>query len=308
MNAEKPALRIAAATCVKHARRMTHRRPPPHLRGCLAAVLALLAACAAVPAGARAATTGTVTVAYEGFAHGLIVLKLSATLTMTKAGYTGRLTMRTAGMVGWLVHMDNDSQVAGRFADGQAVPLTYDSTGSMRGVARTTHITYQNGVPHVAVLYPPVELDRTAVPADQTAATMDTLSAMAALMREAGERGTCDGTAKLFDGRRLTALTAHTVGPETLPASSKSPYAGPTLRCDFEGVRLAGFVKADSEAQQRLPRRGTAWLAPLVPGAPPVPVRVAFENKLLGQVMLYLTSVSGSPGAVAQNAGGVQMR
>jgi hypothetical protein len=39
----------------------------------------------------------------------------------------------------------------------------------------------------------------------------------------------------------------------------------------------------------------------MVPGAPPVPVKVIFENKILGEVTLYLTSVTGGPGAtVAQ--------
>ena len=47
----------------------------------------------------------------------------------------------------------------------------------------------------------------------------------------------------------------------------------------------------ENEDSLRKPRHGTAWLAAVLPGAPPVPVRVAFDNKLLGQVMLYLTSV-----------------
>jgi hypothetical protein len=32
----------------------------------------------------------------------------------------------------------------------------------------------------------------------------------------------------------------------------------------------------------------------MVPGAPPVPVRIAFENDLLGQVTLYVTAASGA--------------
>jgi hypothetical protein len=39
----------------------------------------------------------------------------------------------------------------------------------------------------------------------------------------------------------------------------------------------------------------------MVPGAPPVPVKVIFENRILGHVTLYLTSVTGGPvSAVAQ--------
>jgi hypothetical protein len=255
-------------------------------------------------ATASAATTGTLSATYDGYAHGVVALRLTASFNFTPGAYSGRLEFHTAGMLGWMVHTESDSQVEGRFTSGQGVgvtPLRYDNTGVQHGVNRLTRIIYQNGTPTITAIAPPVEQERTPVAPAQTMHTIDTLSAIALLMRQVGQTGKCDGTAQTFDGRRLTDLVAHTVGDEKLPAQRKFGFDGDTLRCDFVGTQMAGFVKNQDEDTLRRPKHGSAWLAPLVAGAPPVPVKVIFENQKLGLVTLYLTSVSGSSGAVAQN-------
>jgi hypothetical protein len=264
--------------------------------------------CLLSPWPAGAASTGTLSMQFDGYAHGLIALKMAGDLTLDKGGYSGRLTLRTAGMVNWFSHMDSDSAVRGRFSASGVEPAQFDSTGTTRGAARAMHIVYQAGIPHIVQQVPPVDDARTPVPPADSAGTIDTLSAIALLVHQVAERGTCDGAVRMFDGRRVTALTARTVGYETVSLSGKTRFNGRALRCDFDGVRVAGFIKTDDMAQQRRMRHGSAWLAPVVPGAPPVPVKVVFDNKVLGQVTLYLTEVSGSPGAVAQNAAGVPVQ
>jgi hypothetical protein len=264
----------------------------------------LLAFAVAHPAPARAASTGTLNMQFDGYAHGLIVLKVAGTLELTEGGYAGQLSLRTAGMINWLSHMDSNSHVQGRFRGADVLPAHYDSVGTARGVFREMHLGFPDGNPAIEHQVPPVDDQHTLIPPADTTGAIDTLSAMALLVRRVGTGGTCDGTLRLFDGRRLTALTAHTVGTETLPASPKTHFSGPALRCDFEGTRLAGFAKADAMAPQLRPRHGSAWLASVVPGAPPVPVRVTFENNVLGAVTLYLTSVTGGPEAIAQNSAG----
>jgi hypothetical protein len=145
-----------------------------------------------------------------------------------------------------------------------------------------------------------VEQERTTIPQADTLHTIDTLSALAMLIREVGQSGTCSGSVTTFDGRRLARQTARQTGEEVLAADSRSIFAGRALRCDFEGTQLGGFVRNQDEGTLRKPRHGTAWLANLLPGAPPVPVKVIFENNILGQVTLYLTAVSGGPAAIAQ--------
>ena len=260
------------------------------------------------PCAASAATRGSLSMQYDGFAHGLLVLKLAGTLSLDESGYTGHLSIRTAGMINWLSHMDNQSDVHGHFAGANPAPDHYASSGTARGVYKTIDIAYPQGNPIIEQQTPFPDPSRTTVPIAETTGAIDDLSAIALLVRRVGDTANCDGSLKLFDGRRLTALTAHTAGTETIKPSSRSRYGGIAVRCDFEGTRTAGFLKADNEAQQRRPHHGSAWLAPIVPGAPPVPLRVTFDNKILGAVTLYLTDVTGTPGAVAQNATGTRIQ
>jgi Protein of unknown function (DUF3108) len=246
-------------------------------------------------AGAHAASTGSFRAEYDGYSHGLVTLKLSAALTLTQTGYSGRLTFHTAGLVGFMVHVESDSQVVGHFDGDRAVPESFSATGVLHGTDRTVTMHWRDGNPVIDTIAPPPELERTPVPPEMRVHTIDALSAMAGLVRQAGDSGHCDGEATVFDGRRISHLTAHVVGREAPPSSAKSHYDVPALRCDFEGQEMAGFLKNEPEADQRRTRHGIAWLAPLQPGAPLVPERIVFEHKVLGQVTLYLTSVTSAP-------------
>jgi hypothetical protein len=262
-------------------------------------VKCLILASALASSPALAAETGSFAAEYEGFSHGLLVIKMSAELTLTQAGYSGRLAYHTAGMVGWMIHNAIDTTVTGRFHGDIAVPISFDSSGDLRHDPRVVRMHYADGSPVIDTLIPAVDPERLPVPPELTAHTVDTLAAIASLIRQIGDKGTCDGQVTAFDGRRVTKLTAHTVGDETLPKTGRSIFAGQALRCDFDGDQLAGFMRNENMDTQKRTRHGIAWLAQAVPGGPPVPVKVNFENKVLGQVTLYLTKVSGAPGPVA---------
>jgi hypothetical protein len=247
-----------------------------------------------LPGRLHAADTGSFSADYTGYSHGLTVLKLSGSVSFTPTTYTARVTFHTAGFIGFIVHSDNDSEVQGTLKGNQAAPTLFVGSGNLRGTKRATRIEYVDGNPVIKVLTPPSETERTAIPPTETQHTIDTLSAAALLIHTVAATGRCDGSAMTFDGRRLSSLTAHTTGEEMLPHTARSVFAGQALRCDFDGQQLGGFVTNENEDALRKPRHGTAWLAPLLPNAPPVPVRVIFENKILGQVTLYLTAVRGA--------------
>ncbi len=291
--------------------KMTTRLCRPAGAALLAALLAvapLLAAppvpkAEALPTGVtQGVTTGSWSVQYDGFSHGLLVLKMRASLHFTPTGYEGALSFHTAGMIGWMVRSTDDSQVSGAFVHAQgaapdantAAPASFVSIGMLRGVERITRMTYRDGSPVIGTLTPDVTLERIPVAPSATVHTIDTLSAIAMLVRQVGDTGRCDGATMIFDGRRLTALAARTTGAEALAHSDRSIFSGQTLRCDFDGNQLAGFKKDENEAAQRRTRHGIAWLASVLPGAPPMPVRVIFDNKILGQVTLYLTTAQPS--------------
>ena len=89
----------------------------PHYRGMLIRPLLALSLLVAATAQAAASDTGSFNVQYDGYAHGLIALKMSGSLTLTPSAYSGRLTYHTAGMIGWMVRNESDSTVQGQFKD-----------------------------------------------------------------------------------------------------------------------------------------------------------------------------------------------
>ena len=244
------------------------------------------------PTAGSGAPTGGFTAEYVGYSHGLLVLRLAGSLVFTPAGYDVTVSYRAAGLVGVVLHADSESRAVGRFVDGQARPSVFTVSGHLRGAARATRITYADSGPVIETLIPPVEQERSVVPPADTRRTIDTLSAAAALIRQMGQDGRCDGTARTFDGRRLALQSVHMVGPDLLDRTTRSIFAGKALRCDIEGQQVAGFIRGENQDELRRPRRGTAWLADLLPNAPPVPVRIVFENRLLGQVTLYLSALT----------------
>jgi hypothetical protein len=229
---------------------------------------------------------------YAAYAHGLNVMNLDTALTMTPEGYRLEVAFRLTGLVGFFVHGDSKTIVEGRFDGGQAEPRELFSAGHLRGVQRITQIDWRNGIPNMTQLIPPVEQERDPVPVAEQAHTIDTLSAMATLLREVADRGRCEGESQTFDGRRLSKISAHTVGDEVLPHTGRSSFQGQALRCDFEGQQLAGFLRDANQADLRKPQSGSAWFAHVMPGAPPIPVRIVFQTRQFGMTTMYLTGAS----------------
>jgi hypothetical protein len=267
------------------------RKRSPALTVLLLILLLLRAGPAASQAPAEAATLH---MSYTGSAIGLDVMKLQATLSMDRAGYRIRASFRTVGLLSTFVQSEQHMTVWGAWREGQPEPQRFWSWGHLRGQPRETLIDYLNGQPVVRTLVPPGEDEREAVPEQQRGDSIDTLSAIAFLVRRVADTGTCDGRARVFDGRRLTEISARTAGPARTSAGESGPYEGDALRCDFTGHQLAGFL-LDGSGWQRQPHDGAAWIARVVPGGPPIPVRLTFETRWVGEVAMVLTDAGPGP-------------
>lgn len=261
----------------------------------LAGPAALLArqATAALPGGTHARLS------YAIYAAGLNVVRLQIEMDVTSAGYGMQVALRTTGLYGAFVHTNMLTTVQG-FWDGDTVrPIRLESHGIWKGAPHQSLMTWQDGIPDVRLLVPPAGTERAPVPTSMQAHTIDDLSAIALLVRRVQQTGRCDGSTMVFDGRRLSRISVHTVGREILSRTSRSSYSGAALRCDFSGQMLAGFLFRDNPKQAGRPRTGSAWLAPLLPGAPPVPVRMRFQADWFGDAVMYLTGFEREPAARA---------
>ena len=251
---------------------------------------ALPAVAAAQPAPGVQPAPGTVRASYAAYAKGLNFLNLDAEYAITAREYRVRLAYRTAGALGALFRGEQETRVEGRFVGDRPAPARFFSAGHLRGQARVTQIDYPGGNPVVRQLQPPNEDEREPVPEAMQAGTVDTISAVAQLVRQVNATGRCEGRSNTFDGRRLSVLSVRTGGQEVLESTSRSVYNGPALRCDIEGRLLAGFRTDASRDEAARPRRGSAWFARLHPDGPLVPVRFTFEAPFAGAATAYLVA------------------
>ena len=249
-----------------------------------------------VPWPARAEGARPAHLEFAVYAAGLHVLQIESDADVAAADrYRIDVHYRTAGLFGAIVPSEITSFVQGSWSGTTPVPLRFASWGTMRGSVRRTTIDYANGQPTLNTLEPPAEPDRDPVPPGLERDTVDTLSAMAALIRAVTVTGRCEGTTTTYDGRRVLRITSHTVGEENLLLEYRSSFSGPALRCDFDGQQLAGFQHdADQEELTRV-HKSQAWLARVLPGQPALPVRIVFETRYFGHATAFLTEAR--PGA-----------
>lgn len=227
---------------------------------------------------------------YAVYAGGFQAMVIEAKADIAATTYRMDVAYRTTGLVGTFFPSNIESFAQGAWsADGRAAPARFASWGTVRGKERRTTLDFPAGQPAIRALIPTIaEEEREPLPPGIERDGIDTLSGVAFLMREAARTGRCDGAARLYDGRRVMAITARTEGPERLAPDYRSSYAGPTLRCAFEGRLLAGFLKDADDEDRRKPHPSIAWLAPLAPGRPPIPVRIQFEFRLFGHATAFI--------------------
>jgi hypothetical protein len=225
---------------------------------------------------------------YVAYTAGFRVLDLQVAVDFGAGGYAVSADMRTLGLYNAFVGGDMRSDVRGTWTNGGAAPEHYDSEGRWNGERRQTEMIYAEGNPEIRVLTPPITHEREPVPPTLQDGTIDSLSAMVSLMHAVAQSGRCEGTVRMFDGRRLSLVTAHTAGMQTLQPTERSVFQGPALRCEFEGRLIAGFRFDDDRARVARPQHGIAWLA-APSGGQPVPVRIQFETPFFGASTMYLT-------------------
>jgi len=274
------------------------------MRRCVAGLTGILLSYAALaqPTVPPSAAPIALHVSYETYAGGIPVAQTKAGLSFNPRTYQIDLAYHATGLVGFLFSGHQFDHVEGSWQRGLAEPSRFVGQGEWRGVDRSTVIDYQQGKPVIRQLVPPNEDEREPVPEALQNHTIDTLSALATLIHVVAQTGRCETTVHTYDGRRAVDLEAHTVGEETLEATSRSAFAGKALRCDFSGRMLAGFKFGDDREHDSRPMHGSAWLAPVVAGGPPLPVRMVFETRWFGDATMYLTALG--PGSDIKVAAG----
>jgi hypothetical protein len=253
-----------------------------------------------LPAAAAASPPDTaLRLDYRATVHGVPLMHMQVALRMTPSRYRLRLTYRTVGVIGFFFRGHQADSVVGVWHGNRPAPLRYVAAGTWHGVRHLMAMDYRGDMPVIREVTPPIRATRAPVPPAMQGGTIDTLSAVAELLRVVATTGGCDASERTFDGRRLSVIAAHDDGRERLVRAARAGFAGPALRCAFTGRMLAGFLRG-KRARDSRPLHGVAWLAPLTPGGLPVPVRLRFQTDWFGNVTMKLIGVQPAEPALAE--------
>jgi len=244
---------------------------------------------ATVPGAALAQAPLSARLSYGSYAAGLHVAEVDAKVGLGQNDYQITVSYHTTGLTSVFVNGRQDDVVTGSWNGSVPRPARFVGIGRWRGEDRIARIEYDRGAPVVRELKPSNDEEREPVPLALQQNTIDGVSALAQLLRTVDRTGRCDGAIRTYDGRRAVEIKAVTAGFEMLEPTSRSVYAGKALRCNFTGRLIAGFKVDEDREKAARPLNGSAWLAPLQTGQAPLPVRIAFQARWMGDMTMYLT-------------------
>ncbi len=257
--------------------------------------LSLLATLLLIPVPAPAQDATDLRATYDLYAAGFHVAEIEVGFGIGPHGYEVRLAYHTTGVVSLFHHGHQLNTVIGTWDTDRPQPHEYQAIGVWQGEDKVTLLDYLHGQPRIRQLIPPQEKYREPVPPALRQNSVDGLSALAFMIRRVTDTGRCDASLRMFDGNRASDVSAHTAGEQILPPSGRSMFTGRTLRCDFVGQMLAGFLYEDKTSFDRQPLHGSAWLASVAPGDPPLPVQMQFDTRWFGEATMYLTHLERIP-------------
>lgn len=254
---------------------------------------ALVGAVLLLPAAAQAQTLRLV---YQGSVGDAPVLSAAIHSTTEGGGAPpGRYAMTAEiGLLGALAEMfpfQLSAEATG--TSGEAVvPDRYRS--QTRIFDQVAAVTLDYGADGSVALEtaPPTVEAREAMAHGLADGTLDPLSAIAALVDHVARSGGCGGTYTVFDGTRRYALAFSHVGKAQVKRLRDSLYEGPAIECRVVPELQSGFQQRDAQAGF-YPREVSLWLAPVLAGAPPLPVRLLARNSL-GTLLVDLVEASAA--------------
>lgn len=249
------------------------------LRSLAAAALALAAVgCLTLPAWAA-----SFRLVYQGSVGDAPVLNaVIESTTAGSGGGLGRYAMTAeVGLLGALAQMFPfrlQAEASGT-AGQRVVPDRYRSRIWLFDELNEVTLDYAPGGRVAVHAVPPTVEGREAVARGLVDGTIDPLSAVAAMVNHVSSTAGCAGTYAVFDGTRRYELVFSHVGRAEVAPLRKSLYAGPAIECRVVPTLQSGFHAREMSGGV-YPREVSVWLAPVLAGAPPVPVRLLARSSL----------------------------
>jgi hypothetical protein len=255
----------------------------------------------APPVSQADATQGAV-LAYEVYVGGIKAASFDVGLGLGPQAYSMQLVGRTLGFLDYMLSWRVGTETAGALAAGASAatarPHEHKLQSKFRGTPRTVEVRYlADGSIDTRIMPPPEDDDRDPVTAEQQRGTVDPLTASLALSRRLANGESCTWRLPLFDGRRRFDAVMTDAGPADLKPNRYSSFSGPAQVCDLVIKRIAGYSRKTSDWNKREDENRVirCWYASVVPGAPPMPVRIEAEGAF-GNVVVHLVRAGATSG------------
>lgn len=258
------------------------------------ALVAAVMLASAWPAEADPGPAAGASLTYRIYVGGVLAVETDAALRLDQQGYDLDVSSRTRGMLDWLLGWSNRMVTQGLLAAAGPVPRLHRERGELRGKPRSVALDYRPGGQVDAVLDPQPETDdRDPVTADQRAGTEDILTAIVAVAESLAHGGGCAADRRIFDGRRRFDAVVTDGGMQALPPTTLGMFAGPARLCSATIRRIAGYARrpSDMDHPDYRHRPIQIWVAPVVAGGLPVPVRMEADSGL-GSIVVHLTGAA----------------
>ena len=193
---------------------------------------------------------------YRLYVSGLLIGKANVRLSISPDDYLLSAHIRPAGFGRIAGQSHVVSATRGALRAGQMVPQRLDLSWTSEDTIKSSYMDYINGAPHrfVSGYAQPEEFQSKNPVAIETIGTgsVDPFLGLLSPLNGKPLRAACDGSKRIFDGRRLATLTAKDVR-FVPPYEHDFPQRRPAIKCSITWQPVAGYSEASLERAAEFP-------------------------------------------------------
>ena len=193
---------------------------------------------------------------YRLYVSGLLIGKANIRLSVSPDDYMLSAHIRPAGFGRIAGQSHVVSTTSGGLRDGQLVPRRLDLSWTSEDTIKSSYMDYRDGAPHkfVSGYAQPAEFQSKNPVALESvgAGSVDPFLGLLSPLKGRSLRAACDGTKRIFDGRRLATLNAQDVR-FVPPFEHDFPYRRAAVKCAIIWQPVAGYSEASLERAAEFP-------------------------------------------------------
>ena len=193
---------------------------------------------------------------YRLYVSGLLIGKAIVRLSVSSEDYVLSAHMRPAGFGRIAGQSHVVSTTRGALRDGNLMPQRLDLSWTSDDTIKSSYMDYVDGAPHKFVSgYAQPEEFRSKNPIAIENVGVGSVDPFLGLLSPLNGRplhAACDGTKRIFDGRRLATLTAQDA-QFVPPFEHDFPQRRPAVKCSILWQPVAGYSEASLERAAEFP-------------------------------------------------------